>query len=64
MAKKVTAKEPDDFDVLVPLSKLMGLLDASQKVDTLSQEVGTLKEQYGALRGQFLEVMEKLRDID
>lgn len=64
MAKKVTAKEPDDFDVLVPLSKLMGLLDASQKVDSLTQEVGLLKAQHDALRGQFLEVMEKLRDID
>lgn len=64
MVKKVTAKEPDDFDVLVPLSKLMGLLDASQRVETLNQKVDLLEGQYSALKGQFLEVMEKLRDID
>ena len=63
MAKKVTAKQPDDFDVIVPLSKLMGLLDAAQRVDDLTQEVGLLREQYGALKGQFLEVMEMVRGL-
>ena len=62
-ANKVTAKQPDDFDVIVPLSKLLGLLDAAQRVDDLSQEVDLLREQYGALKGQFLEVMEMVRKL-
>lgn len=64
MAKKVTAREPDDFDVLVPLSKLLGLLDAAQKVDELAGEMDQLREQQRLLRGQFVEVMEKIRDLE
>lgn len=57
-------KKQDDFNVLVPLSKLMGLLDAAQRVNDLSDEVDGLKEQQRLLRGQFVEVMEKLRDLE
>lgn len=57
-------KKEDDFNVLVPLSKLMGLLDAAQRVNELTDEVGDLKEQYRLLRGQFVEVMEKVRDLE
>lgn len=63
MAKKVTAKEPDDFDVLVPLSKLLGLLDAAQRVDQLSQNQDHLQAQLTALRGQFMELMEEFGNI-
>lgn len=63
MARKVTAKDPDDFDVIVPLSKLIGLLDASERVSTLSEEVSQLRDQYGALKGQFLEIMEKIQEL-
>ena len=57
-------KKEDDFNVLVSLSKLMGLLDAAQRVNELTDEVGDLKEQYRLLRGQFVEVMEKVRDLE
>lgn len=57
-------KKQDDFDVLVPLSKLLGLLDAAQRVDELTVEMDSLKEQYKLLRGQFVEVMEKIRDLE
>ena len=57
-------KNEDDFNVLVPLSKLMGLLDAAQRVNDLTDEVDGLKEQYRLLRGQFVEVMEKVRDLE
>lgn len=57
-------KKQDDFNVLVPLSKLMGLLDAAQRVNDLSDEIDSLKEQYRLLRGQFVEVMEKVRDLE
>lgn len=57
-------KKQDDFDVLVPLSKLLGLLDAAQRVNDLSEEMDSLKEQYRLLRGQFVEVMEKIRDLE
>lgn len=57
-------KKQDDFDVLVPLSKLLGLLDAAQRVNDLSEEMDSLKEQYKLLRGQFVEVMEKIRDLE
>lgn len=57
-------KKEDDFNVLVPLSKLMGLLDAAQRVNDLTDEVDGLKEQYRLLRGQFVEVMEKVRDLE
>lgn len=57
-------KKQDDFNVLVPLSKLMGLLDAAQRVNDLTDEVDGLKEQYRLLRGQFVEVMEKVRDLE
>ena len=56
-------KKQDDFDVLVPLSKLLGLLDAAQRVNDLSEEMDSLKEQYRLLRGQFVEVMEKISDL-
>lgn len=57
-------KKQDDFNVLVPLSKLMGLLDAAQRVNDLTDEVDHLKEQQRLLRGQFVEVMEKVRDLE
>lgn len=56
-------KKQDDFNVLVPLSKLMGLLDAAQRVNDLSEEVDSLREQHRLLRGQFVEVMEKINDL-
>ena len=57
-------KKQDDFNVLVPLSKLMGLLDSAQKVHELSEEVDGLREQQKLLRGQFVELMEKFRELD
>lgn len=57
-------KKEDDFNVLVPLSKLMGLLDAAQKVNDLSDEVDSLREQHRLLRGQFVELMEKVSELD
>ena len=57
-------KKQDDFDVLVPLSKLLGLLDAAQRVNELSEEMDSLKAQYKLLRGQFVEVMEKIRELE
>ena len=57
-------KKEDDFNVLVPLSKLMGLLDAAQRVNELTDEVCDLKEQYRLLRGQFVECMDKIRELE
>ena len=57
-------KKEDDFNVLVPLSKLMGLLDAAQRVNDLTDEVDGLKEQYRLLRGQFVECMDKIRELE
>ena len=57
-------KKQDDFDVLVPLSKLVALLDSAQKVDELSAEMSRMQEQMKLLRGQFVECMDKIRELD
>ena len=58
------ARKPrEDFQVLVPLSKLMSLIESAQRVDDLEYHVKRLSEQLTALRGQFLELMEEFGNI-
>lgn len=57
-------KNQDDFEVLVPLRKLLALLDAADKADDLAAKVASLEGQQTALRGQFLELMEKFKELE
>lgn len=57
-------KEQDDFQVLVPLRKLLGLLETAGKAEGLADEVSRLREQLTALRGQFLELLEKFKELE
>ena len=57
-------KEQDDFQVLVPLRKLLALLETAGKADGLADEVARLQDQQSALRGQFLELLEKFKELE
>ena len=53
-----------DFQVLVPYSQLAALLtlpDTVKRVETENQE---LRRQLDALRSQYVELLEKVREID
>lgn len=53
----------DDLQVIIPYKQLMGLLDASQRVEVLEQKVDRVLVQQDALRCQIVELMEALREL-
>ena len=58
------AKKPeDDLLVTLPLKRLEKVLEAVEKVEHLTKIVDKLTSEQTALRGQFLEVMDVLREI-
>lgn len=60
MAKKLE----DDLSVTIPLKRLERLIEAAEQTPELIRLVQQLTAQQAALRGQFLEVMEHLREIE
>ena len=57
------AKRLPDLQVLIPYQDLLGLLRASEKVDSLQADNDKLREQLSALRSQFTELMEAFKDL-
>lgn len=55
--------KPDDLQVIIPYSQLMGLLNASQRVQELDKKMDRVLQQQAALRGQFLELMETFKQL-
>lgn len=53
----------EDFGVIIPYSRLCDLLQASAELKALRKDVKRLAEQQTALRGQFMEMMELLREL-
>ena len=59
------AKKPeDDLLVTLPLKRLEKILEAVEKVEELTKLVKRLTAEQTALRGQFMEVLEHLREIE
>jgi len=59
------AKKPeDDLLITLPLKRLEKVLEAVEKVEHLTKIVDKLTSEQTALRGQFIEVMEHLREIE
>lgn len=58
------AKQPPDYPVLIPYSKLCELLDATQKIEEYRSEVEKYKKQVLALRIMQQECFEKLREME
>lgn len=52
-----------DLQVVLPYKELLELLEASKQVKILSAQLAALLESQAALRGQFLELMEKYREL-
>lgn len=57
-------KSEDDLLVTLPLKRLEKVLEAVEKVEHLTKIVDKLTSEQTALRGQFLELMEHLREIE
>lgn len=55
--------KPDDLQVIIPYSQLMGLLNASQRVQELDKKMDRVLQQQAALRGQFMELMDAFRQL-
>lgn len=53
----------DNLQVIIPYRELVGLLNASQRVDALDKKLERVLEQQNALRGQFLELMDTFRQL-
>lgn len=53
-----------DFQVLVPYSQLAALLTLPDTVKRVESENQELKKQMDALRCQYVELLEKVREID
>ena len=58
------AKQPPDYPVMIPYSKLCELLDATQKIEEYRSEVEKYKKQVLALRIMQQECFEKLREME
>lgn len=52
-----------DPQVIIPYSTLCELLQASVELKKIRIDVKRLSDQQAALRGQFLELMEKFREL-
>lgn len=52
-----------DLQVVLPYKELVGLLEASSKVESLQQQLAALRKEHSALRGQFLELMERFQEL-
>lgn len=52
-----------DIQVLISYKDLQQLLQASEELDSIKKENQSLQNQMDALRGQFLELMDVLRDL-
>ena len=52
-----------DLQVVLPYKELLELLEASKQVKILSAQLAALLESQAALRSQFLELMEKYREL-
>lgn len=57
------AKKLPDIQVLIPYKTLQELLSASDEVRSLRLETKQLREQQAALRLQFVELMERLKEL-
>lgn len=55
--------DPDDVMVMIPYKTLLGLLEAPKRVVELEDMLRSQSRTLGALRGQFLEVLDKLREL-
>lgn len=51
-----------DFQVLIPYSDLVRLLDAPKRLVEVEKLLKHQSRQIGALRGQLIEVIDKLRE--
>lgn len=60
MAKRLE----DDLSVTLPLKRLEKLIEAAEQTPELIRLVNQLTAQQAALRGQFMEVLDHLRDIE
>lgn len=56
-------KGQEDFQVVVSLKKLLELMESAERADELTDKVESLDRQQTALRGQFLELMEKFKEL-
>ena len=52
-----------DLQVVLPYRDVVALLEASRKVDSLQAQIVALRTEQAALRGQFLDVMERFREL-
>lgn len=55
--------KPEELSVIIPYTQLMGLLNASQRVEELNQKMERVLTQQEALRGQFMELMDAFRQL-
>lgn len=62
MATKKKRKLPD-LQILIGYEDLQELLNAAAEVDTLRKEQQRNREQISALRSQFVELMDRFREI-
>ena len=55
--------KPEDLQVIISYNQLLGLLNASQRVEELNQKMERVLEQQNALRGQFTELMDAFHQL-
>ena len=53
----------ENLQVIIPYRELVNLLNSAQRVDVIEKKLERVLEQQIALRGQFIELMEKFREL-
>jgi len=57
-------ENPVEPQVIIPYSTLCELLQASVELKKMRMEVKRVSDQQARLKGQFLEMMDKLRELE
>lgn len=55
--------DPTDVMVMIPYKTLVSLLEAPRRVEELEKMLRAQSKTLGALRGQFIELLDKLHEL-
>lgn len=53
-----------DFPVLIPYKDLVKLVEVAKNIDQFTERLSRTDEQLSALKGLYIEVLEKVRELD
>ena len=53
----------ENYQVLIPYSDLVKMVEVAKKVEHIERQYSRLQEQYAAIQGMFSECLDKIKEI-